>query len=125
MGAGMRGTIFVLFAAVVLAGSAHAQVHYSCDDPVGAIQTCRDSEGGLYTVMHDAMGAMITDNHGRMSRVQTDPLGDTTIQSQDGSRVRSHTDAFGNTTYEDDQGRQTHCRRSPIAMPGRTEVDCQ
>jgi hypothetical protein len=120
----MRRRILILFVAF-MAGSAQAQVHYSCDDPVGAIQTCRDSKGNLYTVTQDAMGATVTDNRGRMSRVQTDVLGDTTIQNQDGSQVRSHTDAFGSTTYEDDRGNQTHCRRSPVALPGQTEADCQ
>jgi|GEM_PF-3368485 hypothetical protein len=112
-------------AAAAIGGIAHAQVHYSCNEPLGNMQICRDSDGNSYTVMRDAVGATISDSQGRTAHVQTDPIGGTTIQQEDGSVVRGRTDAFGNTTYEDEQGRQTQCHRSPIALPGQTEEDCQ
>ena len=104
---------------------AQAQVHYSCNEPVGTITTCSDSKGNMYTVMKDLTGATITDSRGHMAYVHPDLIGGTTIQNPDGSQTRSHTDALGETVYEDDKGHQTHCRRSPIALPGQTEMDCQ
>jgi len=110
--------------------AARAQVHYTCDDTVGTITTCRDSHGGLYTITRDAVGETVTDSHGRMSRILPDAIGGMTIQNSDGSqrRIRPNglgPDALGETTYEDDQGRQTRCRPSPIPMAGQTDVDCQ
>jgi hypothetical protein len=120
----MHRTVAAGLAVACVAGSAQAQVHYHCDDPVGAFQICRDSKGNMYTITHDAVGATITDSRGHMSRAQTDILGDTIIQNQDGSQVRSHKDPFGDTTYEDNQGHQSHCHRSPINLPGQMDEDC-
>ncbi len=115
----------LLSAWAVLGQSAYAQVHYTCDNPVGSIVTCRDSNGNMYTVVKDAAGATITDSEGNMSRVQSYPGMGSVIVRPDGSNVRSHTDASGVTTYEDDEGNQTRCRPSPVPMPGRTDMDCQ
>ena len=120
----MYRTGVVFLAAACVAGSAQAQVHYHCDESVGMFQTCRDSKGDMFTITQDAVGATITDSRGHMSRVQTDIMGDTVIQNQDGSQVRGHKDAFGATTYEDNQGHQTHCHRSLISLPGETDEDC-
>jgi hypothetical protein len=115
-----------LFAAwAVLGQSAYAQVHYTCNDPVGTIQTCRGSNGNMYTVMKDAAGATVTDTEGHMSRIQNDPVMGAVIHRQDGSSVRSHADALGNTVYEDNEGRQTRCRPTPFPIPGQTDMDCQ
>jgi hypothetical protein len=120
-----RQILIVLLATATLGGAAHAQnqTHYHCNE-VGAFSTCQDSDGDTYTVFRDSSGATVTDSRGRTARVTHDAFGGTTIQGQDGKTVHGHTDSLGNTTYDDGEGHQSHCRRSPIDLPGQSDEDC-
>jgi hypothetical protein len=143
----MRKGPLILLLSAALGGTAQAQstTHYNCSDGLPGFSTCRDSNGDTYRVQKDEFGTTVTDNHGNRARIRDDGLGGTIIQDNsgrqthiqsdglggniirapDGSVVHERTDAFGNTTYQDQQGHQTRCRRSPYALPGQTEEDCQ
>ncbi len=143
----MRKGLTILLLSAAVGGSAQAQspTHYNCTDSLPGFSTCRDSNGETYRVQRDEFGTTVTDNHGNRSRIQDDGLGGAVIQDNngrrthvqsdglggtifrgaDGSVVHERTDAFGNTTYQDQQGHQTRCRRSPYALPGQVDEDCQ
>ncbi|HVY35154.1 MAG TPA: hypothetical protein VG960_12130 [Caulobacteraceae bacterium] len=118
-------TLIPLLLALTLSGRVQAQTHFSCSEQMAGLSTCHDSDGNLYTVQKDPFGATVTDDEGHTSRIERDGIGGTTIRREDGSVVRGRKDIFGDTVYEDEHGRQTHCRRSPIALPGQTDMDCR